>query len=283
MLQFYLSSFLIVTGGSLSHWTRERCHYMIGITIYIFLLMINILITNKLSLGSKIMMISILWIMYGNNFNIIYDIYKTHRTIANISSYKEKNKIRTTILYDMYSKYLKIIFRNKDGLFQTPNFIFFNYVSDRIENCISNVIPKPVAFLARDIINKRFKINQIIPCIETKSKGSYEEVKHKVLEYLQQGYYICAYINESPYIHNWNYGKMRTGLYTMAKELNIPITLVSLDRIYMTPFGTIPRQTFTIEVGETFYVDDVEIAKYKSKLFFKKQSQKFEQQKLLLE
>ena len=65
---------------------------------------------------------------------------------------------------------------------------------------------------------------------------------------------------------------------SIAKELNIPITLVAIDFID-TKFNNIQRQNFHIKIGETFKVDNIREAIHKSRKYFQKTLTRFIKQK----
>ena len=73
---------------------------------------------------------------------------------------------------------------------------------------------------------------------------------------------------------------MRTGLFSIAKELDIPITLVAIDFVD-TQFNNIQKQNFHIEIGDTFKVDNIQDAVYKSRKYYKKTLTKFMHQKYI--
>ena len=62
--------------------------------------------------------------------------------------------------------------------------------------------------------------------------------------------------------------KLRTGLFRIAKELNISITPISIDYINAV-YGIIPNQNFRICVGETFKPTEIYNDIYKVRKFFK--------------
>ena len=63
-------------------------------------------------------------------------------------------------------------------------------------------------------------------------------------------------------------------IFCIAKQLNIPITLVCIDYID-TYFGAITKQNFRIRIGDTFMVDDVSSNVFEVKKFFKETMNEF--------
>jgi len=69
-------------------------------------------------------------------------------------------------------------------------------------------------------------------------------------------------------------------MFRIAKELNIPITLIAFDFVE-TKFHEIQKQNFHIEIGDTFKVDSIQDAIYKTRKFYNKALTKFIKQKYI--
>ena len=72
--------------------------------------------------------------------------------------------------------------------------------------------------------------------------------------------------------------KLRSGMFSIAKELNVSVTPVCVDYID-TYFGAITNQNFRIRVGDTFMIDDTNISIQKTKKFFKETMKEFKKRK----
>jgi hypothetical protein len=94
-------------------------------------------------------------------------------------------------------------------------------------------------------------------------------LRDKITKHINHGRSVFAYITKYPLdipnvIHT-----VRTGIFSIAKELDIPITLVAIDFID-TKFHNIQKQNFHLEIGDTFKVDNIQQAVYNSRKYYKK-------------
>ena len=105
-------------------------------------------------------------------------------------------------------------------------------------------------------------------------EDNYETTKQEILHNIKSGRHVFAYVSKPPKLRPDYISSVRTGLFSIAKQLNIPITLVCIDYID-TYFGAITKQNFRIRIGDTFMVDDVSSNVFKVKKFFKETMNEF--------
>jgi len=124
------------------------------------------------------------------------------------------------------------------------------------------------------------KFNHIIsPIICRKLKGKdFENIKNKVYEYINNGTSVFAYANNGI---SGTTGRIRTGLFKIAKKLNITITQIAIDNINYL-FNCIQYQKFEIKIGETFYVNDPIRDAIKTHRFFSKSYKNFQKNKFMV-
>lgn len=221
------------------------------------------------------------------NFIILILIFIYHKNIKlyfNIinSCYIKKSLTNYVGLLDN----IRVYSSNLNKLHHTPNIILANYSSDRIENFTPLFLRKPISIMMRKELCNLFKLDTIFDVIVTTQKNSFDDVKNIIKDKIINGKYVFCYINKSPYINRHNYGKHHSGMYNIAKELNIPITLVAFDNIDMTWYGSIKDQPFTFTIGPTFYIypnESINYYKYITKKFFRKNTEKFERIKNFLQ
>ncbi len=109
--------------------------------------------------------------------------------------------------------------------------------------------------------------------LSLKLKGKdFENIKNKVYEHINNGTSVFAYANHGI---SGTTGRIRTGLFKIAKKLNITITQIAIDNINSL-FNCIPYQRFEIRIGETFYVDDPIGDAMKTHRFFSKSYKLFQ-------
>jgi hypothetical protein len=160
-----------------------------------------------------------------------------------------------------------------------PSILVCNYCKDRMENIACILFPADIAIMMRDGLKKTVKLHRIVKWpIYTKAKGNYEDSKKQVVEHMGQGRYIFTYVTKHPRLRPDYIPVIRSGMFSIAKELGVPVTPVCIDYID-TRFGAIPYQNFRIRVGDTFMVDQVDIGMYKAKKFFKETMTEFKQRK----
>ena len=245
---------------------------MIGDVYYSFvvygLLLVTIFLISmlKLSLKIKTIIISILVILYKKNIFLTTETFYTIIKEGYINSLNDRkdDKIFRDIVYKMFNTHL-----NKQTIFVC------NYCSDRLENLACILIPKNLAILMRDTLKKISKLHKLIKWpIYTKAKNSYENTKNEISKNIKEGRSIFAYVTKTPRLGPIYIQDIRSGMFKLAKELNIPVTLMSIDYID-SKMGMIQSQNFHIEIGETFMVNDINESVHIAKKYFKNTLKKF--------
>lgn len=257
-------------------------YYTFGLFALILLLFLLVLIL-KIKLEVKIIILSFLFIIFKNTYltvgkflieayNLIY--------IDNVDKRKDDSKVRD-VVKNIFSNTL-ILKTNFKKLPDKPTIFLANYCNDRFENLSCILIPKDIAILMRDGLKKTTKLHKIVKWpIFTGEKNNYENTKNEILKHIKEGRSIFAYITKYPQDIPNVIHKVRTGMFSLAKELNIPITLVAIDYID-TQFYNIQKQNFHIDIGETFFVDNIQNAIYKTRKYYSKTLTKFMKQKYIL-
>ena len=272
ILQMYRSSMLIILVLILvfSHSiliTQER--FYIFYTFFIGIYIITCILTSKMHISLKITLSLIIISLYSINFKFMTEF------IVKISflSYTIPITLRTNdymarnIVTGIFSSNFKL-HTEFDKLPGYPSILICNYCKDRIENFACILFPLDLAIMMRDGFAKA-KFHELVKWpIFTKAKDNYEDTKMQVKQHISSGRSVFTYITKPPSIKLGLSPYVRTGAFSIAKQLNIPITLVCIDYID-TRFGSITKQNFRIRVGDTFIVEDVQESRYKSKLFFK--------------
>ena len=68
---------------------------------------------------------------------------------------------------------------------------------------------------------------------------------------------VFIYVNvHDSRLHDYNIGKMRSGIFYIAHELGIPITPIAFDLINPAIGGALQDQDYHIKVGDTSIVKD---------------------------
>lgn len=263
---------LLMLIPSIKNITYEHTYYIMSFSGIIMGIIISIIFMRNISQKLKLIIITCIFIIYRRNLGIIFDMFNS------CYIFKSTHMSKVSLL-----KHLRVYIQDIDKLSVQPNIILCNYCHDRIENFIPLLLNKPITIMMREKLCGRFKLDVLFDVIKTKSKNSFDEtklqIKHKIFN---ENKYIFVYTNESPYINRHNYGKIRSGVYRIAQELNVPITLVCFDNIDTTWYGSIKEQPFMISVGPTYYVNNIKKSMYTAKKFFRENTLKFERIKNFL-
>lgn len=192
-------------------------------------------------------------------------------------SQKNDKEVREAV-----SGLFKSAFRFHDNfrkLPEKPSIIVCNYVWDRLENLASIIIPKDLAIVGASKFMKISKLNYIVKhfIIRNENGQCYERMKSEVKNHLDSGRCVFAYVskivNRTPYV-----SKLRSGMFRIAEELNVQITPISIDYIDSV-YGVIPYQNFYMQVGESFYVKNLEKDMYRTRKFFTERVDYFKRMK----
>lgn len=253
-------------------------------TIFVVLLILLITISLlKINSKIKICILIMILIVFKNNFLIIaktfVNIYKA-AYVNTLSNRKDDSELRD-IVKKIYLPHLKIK-TNFNKLPNKPTIMICNYCNDRLENLACILIPKDMAIMMRDGLKKTTKLHKLVKWpIFTGEKNNYENTKKEMIEHINSGRSIFTYVTKYPRdIPNF-ITKIRTGVFSIAKELDIPITLVAIDYIDIK-YNIIPDQNFQIEIGDTFKVDNIQLSIHKARKFFRNTMTKFINQKYLI-
>jgi len=274
LLLFFLFLLLIIVP---SIRTIKHIYFQFKI-IVIIIISLTIILLSSLDIKIKIILSSILIFVYYKNISIISNIViHSYKAIKSKDDYPLKEKI-----YNFYNNIGIRIISNFDKLPNHPTLLIANYCRDRIEHPLCILFPRKYCLLAGENfknINLHNISNKII-YVKNK-KNSYEYVKKEIKIAIEEGNDIFLYINSSNQSYFDYINKLRTGIFKIALEYQIPITPVTFGFID-TYFGTIPSQNLNIKVGDTFKIKSVYEGKYKVRKFFNESLQEFQKTKYLL-
>ena len=218
--------------------TRDRVFFIFSFTISIFILFIVLL---KLKIV-PIPLILIVLLIYRRNFTLSFNILRSVYTSSTPEQLRNK-------LLKSYGR----VYENFSNLNPKPHIILMNYCSDRIESALPLIFPKPFAFFMRRAFYKTFQLKYApIHCFYREDGNSFESTKNQIEDIIKnQNKYVILYANLSPYIHPANGGRLRSGIFHIAKELGIPISLMALDYID-TCWGCVWDQPIQVKMGPYF-------------------------------
>ena len=245
---------------------------IVGVLLISIILILIIRIPFKI----KIIIVVIIIIVFKNNFSvtgktvlcIINSAYIKH-----LNTRKEYSKLREIVEYS-FGNVLKLK-KDFSKLPTIPTIFVCNYCHDRIENLACILIPKDIAIMMRDGLKKTAKLDKLVQWpIFTKEKNNYEYTKEEILKHVKEGRSVLSYITKYPRLRPNYIQNIRSGLFNISKELNIPITLLAIDYVDIK-YGIINNQNFNIVIGDTFIVENVKDSIYTTKRFYKNIMTKF--------
>jgi hypothetical protein len=248
----------------------SNIYYLSASFFVIIFLIIGIYILPIIPIVKYSIIISIL-IYYKKNLylvsNTFYIIFLA--SYINTSNFRKNNDIISKMSHKLLKSNFKLI-TNFENLPVKPTIFVCNYSQDRIEHLAFITLPRDIVFMMRDsnVYNNLRFTKMLKWYIFTKLKGGYNDNKIQVLKHLTQGRDIFVFITKYPKMKPNYIPIVRSGMFSIAKEINSTITLVAIDYIDIK-YGIIPYQNFRIQIGDTFNVDDVKACVYKAKKFFK--------------
>jgi hypothetical protein len=258
-------------------------HYTI---FYIFsVLIVMFIFIQSLSIPRiyKDILTVVMFIIYRNNIYICIDLISVFFKIFTKypSNAREDNYIVTNLVTEIFNSNFRFK-HNFENIPKHTTIFVANYISDRYENISCITLPIHVCPVMADLFVSKLKFDKILTHVITRknsSKNNYEEIKNKMKTTLDKNISIFVYIEkESSAIGN-PIGIIRSGMFSIAKELNISITPVCFDHIEYNKLGIIYKQNYRIHVGDTFYVTDIKKDIHKTRVFLRDKLTEFKKTK----
>ena len=259
----------------------EKRHH---IFLIFFILLFTILLIQLMSIPrcQKNILAVIILVLYYRN--IMLGVEMSHALITIPFKYppdkRNDNNIPKSIVNRIFNKYF-CYSSNIDSIpINTKTIYVSNYVSDRFENFACIMIPN-ISIILGDTFVKTFKLHKVICNLIPRKPGNnqYDIIKKDIKTQYDNGFSIFAYIEEPSTVIGNGVGRLRSGMFSIAKELNITITPVVFDHIEYNKFGIIYNQNYRIKIGNPFYVQDIKDSKYKVRKFFRDSLKQFKRKK----
>ena len=235
-------------------------------TAIIFLLIM--LITPKLKSYQKILLWGLFLICYSKSILLLYKVIY----VIILGNLPVKKKIIDNIISSNYKK----IFAFSHNFHKLPNkntIIVSNHPHNPIDYTAFKMLPKKIAIVAGGLhffVRWTCEKDEYIFYNNNKNKN-FDELKLKIQDKIKN-MSILVFVENYKRIKYTNNGRkvarLRTGIFTIAKELNIPITPLVIDRIHSS-YGMVTEQPFRMIVGDTFDVTDPTIDAINTHKFMK--------------
>jgi hypothetical protein len=261
--------------------TTTSYFYPIHLTIlYIIAFLLIKLIPSKISI--PILTIGILYYRHNISliFGFIYNIITLQKNQKTLNTYENNDHIKN-IIYRMYNKSLNLkLYLNSLQNLQKPCIIVCNYCTDRLENLACMLLPGDFAIMMRDGL-KPFFGNIVKWKIYTEAKGSFDTVTKDIKSHTDAGRSILTYGTIFQNLGHNYVKRVRTGVFSIAKKLNLPIVLVCIDTIQPGRFGVINYQPFYMKSSEPITVsDNINLDVRNARLWFIQTLKTFQKQAL---
>jgi hypothetical protein len=225
-------------------------------TLLYFILFYNLNAYNRVILllfvlCNKTLMLPI-FTMCGVVLSIILEKFKTYRIV---SLFLYKNLNLNMNIKDLPSK---------------PTIIVANYPSNYIEYLTHGLFGDKLCLLVYGPAVKILKYIYGKDHLIAVNKGNFEKTQEEVKHKLDSGYHIFAYVEKDYYNRKNPYtiSELRTGMFSIAKNLNVTITPVTIDHIDHLLGGVNTNSIFNIKIGKTEYVNDIDKSIKQTREFF---------------
>lgn len=237
-------------------------------TAIIFLIII--LITPKLTSYQKILLWGLFMITYSKSILLLYNVIQ----VVILGNLPVKKKIINNIITSTF-KNLFAFSHNFNKLPNKNTIIVSNHPHNPIDYAAFKMLPKKVAIVAGGLqffVRWTCEKDDYIFYNNNKTKN-FDELKTKIQDKIKN-MSILVFVENYKRIKYTNNGRkiarLRTGIFTIAKQLNIPITPLVIDRIHSS-YGRVTEQPFRMIIGDTFNVTDPTMDAIKTHKFMKLQ------------
>lgn len=252
--------------SAISYFLPQK-YFLIYIFIYLIVIISAILTLPKYYKLASLLVLYIYW----RNIYLILGLFLITKAI--LKEYPVESRDNDDVVRNMVTGYFSTIFRLSHNLNDIPNhptIYIANYSHDRLEHVTLAMIPTKVcALMGRGFINMA-KTNYIMKySLTMDGNGNFNKIKDSIDEMLKNGISVIAYVEKRLLLNKLLVGRLRSGIFKIAKDLNTTITPIVFDHIYYNSYGIVPRQNYSIVVGKTNKVVNIEKSIYETRLFMK--------------
>jgi hypothetical protein len=226
------------------------------------------MLLSSIPLSVRISIVLIVLAFFRVNISLTGSLFSKIFNFAYITpiSTRIDDSLLREYAHNLYSEHFDL-HTNFDQFPTTPSIIVSNYCKDRAENIACVILPGNLAIMMRKGLTILGLHKLVKWPLFTDDSGNYDKTKNLVMGHILQGRHVFSYVTTKTLLKPNLFMKIRTGMFSIAKQLGVPITPVVFDYIDVQ-MGCIPYQRYEICVGDTFYVNDVGSAKQKVMHFF---------------
>jgi 1-acyl-sn-glycerol-3-phosphate acyltransferase len=176
-----------------------------------------------------IILFFLLIIYYTKIFFSISLIYTVGKNLLN----GNKTSLRESV-YKIYNNFL-VVKHNFELIPETPCIIVCNHPVNFFDSIGTILIPKNLVFISAygNSFSNAFRNKLLGDMIYVgKKQPSYESIKSQIATKLAEKKFIGAYVSTGKPTSNgvW-FGRVRTGMFRIAKELDVPLVPIIFDKL----------------------------------------------------
>jgi hypothetical protein len=171
---------------------------------------------------------------------------------------------------------------NIENIQQKPTIYMANYPSNYVEYMTHGLFGDKFCLLVHHGAMKGLKYIYGEEYLISVQKGNFEKIQKQVKKKIEEGFSIFCYVERDYYNRKSDYNicELRSGIFSIAKNINATITPVCIDHITYT-CGIVDDDIFKIKIGDTKYVFNVEESLEYVKQFLKNELKKMKSNKIL--
>jgi hypothetical protein len=270
LILFYIILIITIIVHSRPTFLKTELYWLIYITLFFIIL-------DKLNFSGKLILIFIFMQFKTFRIGFLYFfsvfssiLFGAHEMIRHFMRYILYNELNLKENFIDIPRKPTIFMCNYPATI--IEYLFHTIVSDKL--ClISGSFPKDINPLKRIFGNKN---------VISSGGKSFDKTKEIVKEKIKEGYSIFLY-PERKYKDRKNFydiSELRSGFFSIAKQLDITITPIVIDHIYDI-YGIPENNYFQIKIGNTKYVNNIEESLNETFNFLKKELNNFKLKKFL--
>ena len=234
----------------------------------IIICLILFIITPKLPLYYRIILWGVFILFYNKSINILFTIIRVI-IMGNLSINK---KITDKIITNTYNNLFHFC-HNFRELPQINTIFVANHPHNPLDYAAFKMIPKKVAIVAGGLhFLVRWTCDKNDYILFNNNKGkNFSELKDKIkdkIKHMSILVFVENYKSVSLTDSGRKIARLRSGIFSIAKDLNIPVTPLVIDRIHES-WGRVHEQPFRMKIGKTFMVTNPKLNSLQTHKFMK--------------
>jgi hypothetical protein len=236
------------------------CMSLPSFSVWIVVFVISI-ISAQIPPDLKKSCITILLYLYWRNIHLLF------ATLTPLSLLDKHTSLDATKAALSVHFHFKI--NNLGSERKHPTIFICNYAADRFENLFPLFLPKQVTFIMSELFADISNFDNMIPSIVVPKANSFQKITRLINTAIKNGNDVLCYCQKPLFVDGDNYGRIRTGIYKIARDNKLTITPLYIEPI-KTFMNAVCYQEIQITAADPIVVTEVSQAILYTKTFFKK-------------